>query len=383
MRRGATTPVEWTGLIAVAVIATTGLAACGSTGASSGTDPGGVAGAGWADDCAGERDGPVAVVGMDASTGEQRWARTLGPMMNAVDAGGVLVVMSFEGEALGIDPATGTALWCRPGHGPVDTNKHPAGTTSTASGTTVVTLDPSNTLVAFDARTGQDIWSSPAPESILSFPQIRGDRVLLVDNIVDATFAGQPPDETNPVTATFDLATGTRVDGPSEVHMMESQAGDVLVRQVLGPEPYQLTVIVSDPVTGADRWRLTRHGVGAGAVGDLVVVVDQSTPDATPAGGTVDELIAYSKADGTQLWSARMTSASPFVMPGGSSVLWSAGSEAVAMDTATGVIRWRADHGSPGEGGDFSEPGRYSAFATSSDGQVIAGVIIAERPYRD
>jgi outer membrane protein assembly factor BamB len=383
MRRGTTTPAQWTGVVAIALTAATGLAACGST-ADTGQGEG--AATGWTDDCAGEREGPVAVVGMDATTGDERWARTLGPMMNGTDAGGVLVVMSFEGEAIGIDPATGVALWCRPGSGPVDTAQHPAGTVSAVSGTTVVALDPSDTLVAFDARTGEDLWSSQAPPTIMSFPQIRGDRVLLVENVVSATYAGQPPDETNPVVATYDLATGARVDGAAEVRMREAVTQDQssLVRQVTGPEPYQVTVIVSDPVTGAERWRLTRHGVGAWPVGDLVVFVDQlGQPDPTAAGTVTDRLIAYSAADGTELWSVQMDAASPFVLPGGEVVLWSSGSEAVAMDSATGEIRWRADHGSPGEGGDFSEPGRYSTFVPSADGQVLAGVIVAERPYRD
>ena len=64
-------------------------------------------------------------------------------------------------------------------------------------------------------------------------------------------------------------------------------------------------------------------------------------------------------------------------------MLWSSPGHVVAIDAATGQIRWVADPGSPGEGGDFSEPGRYTAFATSADGSVLAGAVTAERPHRD
>ncbi|HEY6532868.1 MAG TPA: PQQ-binding-like beta-propeller repeat protein, partial [Acidimicrobiales bacterium] len=190
------------------------------------------------DDCAEDRDGPGALVGVDAASGELRWSRTVGDA--PVEAADGTMVRVSDGEVDTFDVTTGAARSCQPSV--PSTEESPAATVTTSS-----------------------------------------------------TFAtGQPLDPPTDVTGvpTDDEVIAAR--------MAEASGGLVMVsRQAAGDR--QQEILVSDHATGELRWTRTLPGVVAYLDRDLVLVVDQPLGAAKPAPGATT-FVALRAADGSELW---------------------------------------------------------------------------------
>jgi outer membrane protein assembly factor BamB len=287
------------------------------------------------------------------------------------------------------DAATGVAKWCRPDDPSAIPEPWP--TIAASSDTTVVLHTPAGELTALDLATGAPRWTTSLPLGLNPRLDIVDGTVVVLDATRTATFAGQPQDTTDTVLGVFDLASGRPLDHPDEVEtnngletgLTSAPDGLELIAEG-GPEPYRFTVSVKDHTTGEQLWVQTRHAVGAFLDRDIVFVVDQPGPLSPAESHDIDTtLIALRATDGSELWRTSIHAAAPNPTVAGDLVLWTVDSQIQAFDRTTGAPRWTVDHGSPGRGGDATEPGQYQGFGVSDDGTVTAGFIYAEPPYRD
>jgi outer membrane protein assembly factor BamB len=344
-------------------------------------------------DCASDADGPGALVGMDAATGEQRWTRTVGDA-TVLAAGGELVRIG-NGRVEAFDVTTGEARWCRPDA------YSPSSETPASSATTVVADDAlvvlsEGEVTVFDLATGELRWATTVPAGTNPSLSVTGGRVLVRDatdmTTATTTSAGSSAGPTVSVLGLYDLATGAVLHAPVEVPTDEevilgwlaSRSGGLIVTSSPAADASQQEVAVRDHATGRQLWTHTMPSIGAHLDGDLVLVVDQPLGLAERGtGGTT--LVALRAADGTELWRTTFDAVAPTPNPGFTDdlVLWTIGTEIRAFDRVTGAHRWTVDHGSPGRGGDTSEPGTYRSFEANDDGSTVGGYIVAVPPQRD
>lgn len=314
------------------------------------------------------------VVTFDARTGEQLWAHRTGVSVHNAPAvwSGQVVFTTADGHLHVIDAATGTPLWRHDlgvgrgagetwlyaapavAHGVAYVGLHERMTavdlrarevrwqarrktlplitlaSSSTDGEVVVSVFGRNTVIAWDARTGQELWQyrNEVNRPIHAAPVIHGDRVYLVDSSTRAV--------------ALDLATGTaRWKQPlvsGFVQLGEEVVGTPALSagRLFVPTPRD-GLVALDADTGRILWRLAGR--------DSVI-----------------HPFSY-------LTRARGMAAAPVVT---GSVVWAGGSDGVlrAVNARSGRELWSMDLGAPILGGPA--PAGELLVVTSYDGTVRA-----------
>ncbi len=255
---------------------------------------------------------------------ESGWAPATGDptvVGNGVFLGGRTVVR--------YDAQTGTRVWSRSIGAVVPT------TPVYAHGLVVATgLDGSDShLGAIDARTGALVWKRRLARSGFASPSIAGSTVLVgSEDRVQA----------------FDLRTGGRrwgwVDPEYWAGMFgsPSAAGGLVIAGNEGNS--RVTALnLSD---GKVAWQNRLPGTNGWTMDGFGIAVDRASGRAfvgsTGDGSYSGAVRAVSVADGTTLWQTELgKSVWRAVAWSGSTVLANAETDLVALDAATGVIRWR------------------------------------------
>jgi outer membrane protein assembly factor BamB len=345
------------------------------------------------DDCADDLGGPGALVGLDTVTGELRWTRTTGDA-SLLAAGGTMVRIAGD-DVAAFDLVTGAARWCRPDTSP-RSSEGSGGTAAPIATDDALVMLVEGELTALDLDTGEPRWTTAVPAGTNPSISVTGGKVLVRDTTVPTTATtsatGAPAGPTASVLGLFDLATGAALHAPVEVPTDEevildwlaSRSGGLIVTSSESSDASEREIAVRDHATDRQLWTRTMPAIGAYLDRDLVLVVDQPLGVVEPgASGTA--LVGLRAADGTELWRTTFDAVAPMPNPSFTDdlVLWTLGTEIRAFDRVTGSHRWTVDHGSPGRGGDTSEPGTYRSFEASDDGSTVGGYIVAVPPQRD
>ncbi len=312
------------------------------------------------DDCATTTSGPASIVGFDPETGEQRWTRLAGAArFSDIDVAGVLV--AFGSRTIGYDPATGQALWCRAG------SRFGSMKPATVEGNFVVITG--DAVESVDATTGQTIWSTdvdaPSDAELVS----DGSQIVVTSGSILRRPA-EAPEMPKAVIARLDARTGAMVDGPDEEPWLEQ--GDENSAVVI-TESFN-TVVVSDPATGQERWRVSNPFTTSVILdGDLLFVSRLGSGDS--------KVTAHAASDGAVVWESTIPGPSVFVS--GDIVFSAQQAGLVALDRGSGRLLWDATFDTIGRDERYSEPGWFAAVAVSEDGSAAAGSMIAAEPYND
>jgi|GEM_PF-2551024 len=361
-------------MFAVSLVA---LSACGSISEStSGTSSG----------CAGSAGHPGALTTFTESSGAEVWTKCIGDsqVVQATDTSAV--VFDDAGSFESIDLATGGLRWR------VDLphlNDPPFVQPSVLrAGSVLVALMNSNPnrIFGLDAETGRQLWEAPTPAAaIMPIIELVDDHLLIVrDNVVQAVPRGVEPNPNRPILMYLDPATGESSEGAVVAwNTQANEFGEVRVEQVVADNSQQL-MLFGRKTPGPLLWSKQVPGMVARLVGRQVIVIDQTGGIGVFVGLHVDTRVtAYDLLSGEQLWQTPFPGTPQQVFPVDGGLAVADGSQVRLLDRETGATRWTADHGSPGRGGEFSEPGRYRDFMGGNDGVPIVGYIVAERPYRD
>jgi outer membrane protein assembly factor BamB len=331
--------------------------------------------------------GPSGLVSFDPATGQERWQRAIGEASGPAALDGVVVTVDQSGSAVGVDVDSGEVRWC-----------HQVGSTGgtiPVQGPTVVDAAPvvamrltNGDVVGLDPATGDERWRTllAAPETaVLSV----ANRVLYVQDGVLAAGNGHSPAPTSPPLAALDPATGVVVpDAAPPPGILDSSNTTAQLGFVISPAlgRQELTLTVSDPASGVERWSHVVPGFTAALHGDLVVVIDQTGGSGSQTGSApkIDTRVtAYATSDGTRRWQVAVPGTPQMTFGAAGLVLVADHTQVLAIDPADGTVRWEADHGSPGQDTTYSEPGSYRAFSDSPSGPAIVGLIGAGKPSHD
>ncbi len=349
--------------------------ACGGGGAGGDLVDGG---------CGTDPPGPASLVGFDTATGDEAWQRPVGAAEGAATLDGAVVVRG-RSVMRGYDSATGALRWCAR----VSAPSSPDRTTEVVTIADQVAILTGADLATFDAVSGAERWRVPIDGSEAGL--IGGPYVWVTDRgaqpglrfVFDVD--GQALDQVPlppPSASAPGFAPAVRQLAGFTLHT-ESRGGDG------APDPadetrQELSVRVATD-TG-DAWMAVVPGFVAALAphpdGVAVVVIDQTGGTGVIGDRARSQATAYAAGDGRELWTTPLEG-TPSIIHGASDALLVIpdGSSVIALDSATGTEVWSADHGSPGRGGQFSAAGSYRLFG--GDGSVVAGLIVAERPYTD
>lgn len=335
--------------------------------------------------------GPGALVGLDADSGEKIWDTEVGLAAGAASFAETVVVRSPEGNLRGIDRRSGDIRWC------VDsvpaTGREWIG--AVRAGDRVVVLDH-DAVVAFDPDSGTEVWRQEtdpiptatgerSPQSTIApsgIGLVGGAAVWVVDQDAEGTVVeALDPEDGTPVRPMPFPPPALPFGDRAAVDDLYLSASSAYV-----PGRQEIEIAPIDATTGVARWAETVPGFVAALVpsGDrpIVVVIDQTGGTGDTARMVDSRVTAYDSATADLLWQEALPG-TPFVIAatGPDTFVVPTGSELVAFDSRSGARRWTVDHGSPGRGGRYSQPGSYTFF--SSDGAPIVGLITASEPYRD
>lgn len=324
------------------------------------------------DDCATTDEGPASVFGFDPVTGQQRWSRlagtrgSLGQSLSGqsgsvVGVDGVLVAAG-ESDVVGYDAATGAALWCRP-------RSLLAPSFATVSGTLVL-IRTAEGVDAVDGRSGETVWSAAVgPVEGGEQLSVRGGEVLILGNEV-LRRPDEAPELPKPVRARLDVSTGAAIDGPVEAPANQQVDDLTAVTVTAGFDE----MVVSDPVSGIERWRV-------GTPFQTSVILDRDLVLVSSLGVRQPRVVAYDAASGAVRWEADIPS--PAILVSRDLVVSGRAEDLVALDRDTGRQLWEARYDTPGRSERYSEPGWVPGISIGADGDVAAGVIVAMQPHRD
>ena len=368
-------PVTRTGsvrvVLAVGVVAILGVAALADDGTGRSSDPA---------VCARGLGGPAGLVAVDPVTGGLRWERVAGTAESSVVEDGVVVVSQADRWAIGVDASTGEVRWCR--DVVAGTGRGIAGTSGTVA---MVGVD--GEVVGIDAATGEERWRTGGfADGELTLSAWRG---LLwvhqwrstVDTVIRDPSGGVPTTLSPTVGLTaLAPATGARVDGPpgASVNLSSGEVTEVGVSASTYEQPERV-VTARDPDTGEVRWEAPLPGVEVEVIGDVVVTLEQIDAAGAPFGRGA-RLSAFAVSDGSRHWQVEVPVPASALRGAAGLVLVAFGPSVTALDVATGEVAWTADHGSPGQGGDETEPGVFGSFG---GGDPVVGLIVATEPSRD
>jgi outer membrane protein assembly factor BamB len=307
---------------------------------------------------------------LDARTGAQRWTFQAGGAIRAAPAvyGGALYLHADDGMLYRLDAATGAARWrVRTTDGPI-TRVPPPGPDSRwdtrgsgvamAQGVLVVGTHDGRVL-ALDTLDGARRWTFAAGGSVVATPAAAAGRVFA------GSFDGK--------VYALDAATGARLwerDTGAPVTSTPTPAGPVVV---VGSRSYDLFGL--DVATGAVRWiRYVWFSwiESTPALADGVAYVGSS--DAA-------RIMALEAASGRRVWDADVLGASwgtPVVTGGtvfvgtrGQAGAFTHAAAVVALDRATGRMRWRYPVTAP-DGAAFSG---FAGSPAAAAGHVVFGAV--------
>jgi outer membrane protein assembly factor BamB len=319
---------------------------------------------------------PVMLLAVDAATGALRWQHPLPPDRPFGDRGqppgpfaaaGVVVVPAEDGSgaAIGLDATTGTERWRVAGSddGPRGTDSGPIANTT---GLVIVAGD--NTVTGLDRATGTERWTralrvedtsqvgvarSPAA---VALDRTAGDIVILPAGAPLVRDRTAPREDPTPKTVALDAATGaTRWSAPMLQHPTAADGTVIGYRRTeLGrPTPEDLAAGRVEPPTttvhalsatdGSERWST----VGEPLYGDLwtigegVVVLVQSGEDSV-------RIDTVELTSGATRWSNRYPVTATGGFPGAptavasKSVFCVGAATIAALETGTGTLHWTA-----------------------------------------
>jgi outer membrane protein assembly factor BamB len=324
------------------------------------------------------------------ATGAEVWTKCVGEsqVVEATDA--TAVVYDDSGAFESIDLATGTTSWHvdlpHPNDPPL---VRPTGMPSVVrAGPVLVSLMNSNPnrIVGLDAETGNQLWEVATPsDAMMPIIDLVDDHLLIVrDNVVQTVPRGVEPSPNRPILMYLDPATGAAAEGAVVAwNTQANELGEVRVEQV-GADNSQRLMLFGRKAPGPLLWSKEVPGMVARLVGSEVIVIDQT-------GGTGDfnglradtRVTAYDLLSGEQRWQIPLPGTPRQVFPVDGGLAVADGTRVWLLDPKSGATLWTADHGSPGRGGEFSEPGTYRLFMGGLGGTPIVGLVVAERPYRD
>jgi outer membrane protein assembly factor BamB len=367
-------------LVSLMALASCGVGDARSSGASSG--------------CGASSGRPGALTTFEPSTGDEIWTKCIGASQVVAATDTTAVVYDEAGSFQSIDLATGALGWRvnlpHPNEPPiVRTSSSPS---VLRAGSVLVALMNSNPnrIVGLDAATGRQLWEVATPtDARMPILELVDDDLLIVrDNVVQAVPRGVEPSFNRPILMYLEPATGEPAE-PAVIAPSTTQSnefGELRVEQVIDDNAQRL-VLFGRRTPGPLLWSKEVPGMVARLVGRQILVIDQTggTGVYGPSTGmTVDTRVtAYDLITGEQGWQIALPGTPQQVFPVSGGIAVADGSEVRLLDPATGATLWTADHGSPGRGGEFSEPGFYREFIGGGEGTPIAGLIVAEKPYRD
>lgn len=359
------------------------LASCGG-GVSSGVSSG----------CEESSGRPGALTTFEPFSGAEVWTRCIGASQVVEATETTAVIFDDGGSFQSIDLATGALGWRVDLTYPNDPSnvrlfRFPS---VVRAGSVLVALMNSNPnrIVGLDVETGRTVWEVPTPaDARMPIVELVDDDLLIVrDNVVQAQPRGAEPGPFRPVLMYLDPANGAPAD-PAVVALPSIQGngfGEIRVEQVTA-ENSQRLVLSGRTTPGSWLWSKEVPGMVARLIGSQIFVIDQTggTGVYGPSMGMkVDTRVtAYDLITGEQGWQTALpgTPQQVFPAPGGLAV--ADRTEVRLLNPLTGATIWTADHGSPGQGGEFSVPGSYRSFMGRGSGTPIVGWIVAEMPYRD
>ncbi|MFN2608539.1 MAG: PQQ-binding-like beta-propeller repeat protein [Acidimicrobiales bacterium] len=192
------------------------------------------------------------VAAFDRADGTLRWAAAVGERANRPTlAGGRVVVSTWEGSLVGLDPASGKVAWRTALPGPA---LGPAA--ATGAGLVLASWEADHGdgagVVAVDAATGRPRWSTPLPAGGIGGPGVAvvpdGSPVVVVV-AGDAAAHGLAAD-----TGAERWHTGLEGAGSPEVVPLDAGGGAVLVAHRLGG------MALLDSAGGQMRWQVSSDG---------------------------------------------------------------------------------------------------------------------------
>ncbi|SEF15403.1 carboxypeptidase regulatory-like domain-containing protein [Jiangella alba] len=323
----------------------------------------------------------------DAGTGERLWSHQTGDALRGTPAvAGDLVVTGggLDGGLVGLDAATGQQRWAVPTPGRLTVYTAPSVVDGVVYAATGPSQDREDTVFALDAATGEQLWATDVGTSVFAGPAV-GEGLAIVGNADDGELIALDA-ATGAVRWTLARERDYFIGGASIVD------GTVFVPTTDGDGGGSLLAV--DAATGTLRWEAATHGDGQGSTpavyGDLVIAGSHG----------LGLVVAYDRETGDQVWQYAVSgavSASVMVtddgfVVGGSQLdfrIW-------ALDASTGELAWEATAGgnvttSPayadgllvsadvrGSVFAFHPTGAIRGTATGPDGPVAATVRIEE-----
>jgi outer membrane protein assembly factor BamB/subtilisin family serine protease len=281
-------------------------------------------------------------------------------------AGGRVFINTDDGRLVALDATTGARLWAFTG------STGMRGAPAVADGLVFTGGGVDGGFHALDAATGQLRWAFPTPgrRTIYTAPAVR-DGVVYVNT-------GFTPDRSDTVYA-LDAQTGAEiwsVDIGSRVFFGPAVSGDLVVAAGAGAR----TLVGLDAATGTQRWSLSREAdefVAAPSIADGTVYVTTSVPPAGFAPGFQGSLLAVDAATGQLRWEAAAHGDGQGTAPAVHGELVIAGSHGLGV-----VAAYHRDTGEPAwHYGLEVSGGVSSSILVSGDGYVVGGAQLDERIF--
>jgi len=310
--------------------------------------------------------GPGAVVGIDPATGAVRWERTIGDATGVALIEGVVVGAGSSGAAFGVDASSGDLLWCED-FGRVDQEGNIVMPGFAASGGVIATAVDGGDVIGLDPQSGRELWRN-------SVGSIEGLHVEAGSGSFDVR-DGRAAD---PYLFSLDAMTGTEVDETSGPDFDGEYLLAIDYPGIKDSQLLDLSVLRDD----SELWSERLPGFVAAIRGETVVVIDQTGGTGSVAdSGT--RITAYEASTGEHRWQVPLPGSPHLMAEAGSMIVVPSGTALRAIDTQSGEITWDSDAGSPGQGGRFSNPGRFRILELDDSSGLLIGTVVAQEPYRD
>ena len=151
-----------------------------------------------------------------AATGSPLWQITFGRIVqgNPVIAGGIVYMSSQDGHLYAMNLANGASVWTAPFGGQLTaTTALPSATTGLAISGKLLAVGAGQTLYAFDATTGQPLWSQRAPGGLSNSAPTISDGIMYIGGF-DGSFSAL---DAQTGATLWSATTGSVVNGSAAV----------------------------------------------------------------------------------------------------------------------------------------------------------------------